>query len=81
MFLPTLVALAHEVAAQVDKVDPLQGTASAQKGAVQRIAEPTYYDFIFPVIAFLLVIVLPTATAIWVMYRTASEKKPEPDET
>ncbi len=76
--LPVLFALAHEVAAQVD---PLQGTPSAQKGAVQRIAEPTYYDYIFPVIAFLLVIVLPTCTALWVVYRTATEKKAEPDET
>lgn len=76
--LPVLVALAHEIAAQVD---PNQGTVTAQKGAVQRIAEPTYYDYVFPAIAFLLVIVLPTATALWVVYRTATEKTPEPDET
>ena len=78
MMLPVLFALAHEVAAQVD---PLQGTAAAQKGAVQRLAEPTYYDFVFPMIAFLLVICLPTATALWVIFRTATEKKAEPDET
>jgi hypothetical protein len=76
--LPVLFALAHEVAAQVD---PLQGTATAQKGAVQRIAEPTYYDYVFPAIAFLLVIVLPTLTALWVVYRTVTEKKAEADET
>lgn len=63
------------------QVDPSQGTATAQKGAVQRLADPTYYDVIFPVLAFLLVIVLPTATALWVIWRTWSEKSAEADET
>jgi hypothetical protein len=63
------------------QVDPLKGTASAQKGAVQRLADPTYYDFVFPLIAFVLVILLPTSTALWVIYKTATENKPEPDET
>lgn len=63
------------------QLDPLQGTASAQKGAIQRLAEPTYYDYVFPLIAFLLVIVLPTSTALWVIFKTSTEKKAEPDET
>ena len=63
------------------QVDPLLGTASAQKGAVQRLADPTYYDYVFPLIAFVLVIILPTAAALWVIFKTATEKKPEPDET
>lgn len=73
-----LVDIATQVALQVD---PSQGTPTAQKGAVQRLAEPTYYDLVFPVIAFLLVIALPTVTALWVIWRTATEKKAEPDET
>lgn len=78
MMLPVLFSLAHDVVAQVD---PNQGTPAAQKGAVQRIAEPTYYDYVFPALAFLLVIILPTATALWVVHRTITEKKAEPDET
>lgn len=73
-----LFELVTQIAMQVD---PLQGTATAQKGAIQRLAEPTYYDYVFPLIAFLLVIILPTTTAIWVMFKTVTEKKPEPDET
>ena len=73
-----LFELVTQIAMQVD---PLQGTATAQKGAIQRLAEPTYYDYVFPLIAFLLVIVLPTSTALWVMFKTVSEKKAEPDET
>lgn len=73
-----LVGLATQVASQVD---PNQGTAGAQRGAVQRLADPTLYDVIFPVLAFLLVILLPTATALWVIWRTVTEKKAEADET
>ena len=73
-----LFELVSQIAMQVD---PLQGTASAQKGAIQRLAEPTYYDYVFPLIAFLLVIVLPTSTALWVIFKTSTEKKAEPDET
>jgi hypothetical protein len=63
------------------QVDPNMGTPQARDGAVQRLAEPTYYDIVFPVIAFLLVIVVPSVTALWVVYRTVTEKKAEPDET
>lgn len=73
-----VLELISRMAAQVD---PLQGTAASQKGAIQRLADPTYYDYVFPLIAFLLVIVLPTATALWVIAKTATEKKAEPDET
>ncbi len=61
-------------------VDPNRGTALAQKGAVQRLAEPTVYDLVFPFIAFLLVIVLPTATALWVIGKTLQDRRKEPDE-
>lgn len=73
-----LVDIATQVALQVD---PSQGTPTAQKGAVQRMADPTYYDLVFPMLAFLLVIALPAATALWVIWRTATEKKAEADET
>ncbi len=64
----------------VSQVDPSQGSALAQKGAVQRLAEPNLYDMIFPLIAFGLVILLPTCTALWVITRTVKDKKNEVDE-
>jgi hypothetical protein len=67
------------LAAQAE-VDPTRGTALAQKGAVQRLADPTVYDLIFPFIAFLLVIVLPTATALWVIVKTVQDRRKEADE-
>lgn len=63
------------------QIDPSTGTAVAQKGAVQRLAEPNLYDMVFPLIAFGLVILLPTCTALWVIVRTIKDKKPEADET
>jgi hypothetical protein len=78
---PVVVDVLVRVAAQLGTpVDPSQGTALAQKGAVQRLAEPTLYDLIFPVIAFLLVIVLPTATALWVITKTLKDRQKEDDE-
>jgi hypothetical protein len=73
----TLVTLATQLALQVD---PNQGTPQAREGAVQRLAEPTYYDMVFPIIAFVLVILLPSLTACWVIFRTVTEKKAESDE-
>jgi hypothetical protein len=72
--LSTLLTLAAQV-------DPNQGTQIAQKGAVQRLAEPTYYDLVFPFIAFALVILLPTSVAAWVIVKTLTEKTKEADET
>lgn len=72
--LSTLLSLAAQL-------DPNQGTEVAQKGAVQRLAEPTYYDLVFPFIAFGLVILLPTSVAVWVIVKTLTEKTKEPDET
>jgi hypothetical protein len=75
---PAVVDVLQQLVAQVD---PNTGTALAQKGAVQRLAEPTIYDLVFPMIAFVLVIVLPTATALWVIVKTLKEKQKEEDET
>lgn len=63
------------------QVDPNLGTKEAQQGAIQRISEPSTFDLVFPGIAFGLVIVLPAAVALWVIFRTATEKTKEADET
>ncbi len=47
---------------------------------MQRLAEPNIYDLVFPGIAFGLVIVLPVATALWVLFRTYKDNTKEPDE-
>ncbi len=57
------------------------GTKEAQQGAVQRMADPQMYDLVFPVIAFILVIMVPATTALWVIFKTATEKTKEADET
>ena len=63
------------------QVDPNLGTREAQQGAIQRMSEPTGYDLVFPFIAFALVIVIPAATAAWVIFRTVTDKTKEADET
>lgn len=73
-----LLDIARTLALQVD---PNLGTKEAQQGAIQRMSEPTAYDVVFPVIAFALVIVVPAAAALWVIFRTATEKTKEADET
>ena len=69
------------VLALASQVDPNLGTKEAQQGAIQRISEPNAYDLVFPVVAFALVIVIPAATALWVIFRTATDKSKEADET
>lgn len=70
-----------EILAQlVAQVDPSQGTALARQGAINRLAEPNLYDMVFPLIAFGLVILLPTCTALWVIVKTLKDNKPEADE-
>jgi hypothetical protein len=64
----------------VAQLPPEHVTSAVQKGAVQRLAEPNLYDMIFPIIAFGLVILLPTCTALWVIVRTLKDKKNEVDE-
>lgn len=66
-----LIELAQMMSTQVD---PNQGTMRAMKGAQQRMLEPSLYDAIFPVIAFSLVIVVPTLVALWVIWKTTTEK-------
>jgi hypothetical protein len=78
MRAPTLL---DSLAPLLAQVDPYQGTAAAQQGAVQRLADPNMYDIIFPVIAFGLVILLPVAVGLWVIVKTIKDDKPEADET
>jgi putative exporter of polyketide antibiotics len=65
----------------VTQVDPNLGTKEAQQGAIQRMADPQAYDLVFPVIAFILVIMVPAVTGLWVIFKTATEKTKEADET
>ena len=61
-------------------MDPNSGTLQAYKGATARIAEPNAYDAIFPFIALALVIVIPSTIALWVIFKTVTDKTKEPDE-
>ena len=55
------------------QVDPNQGTLVAQKGAEARINEPHFYDMIFPIIALVLVIIVPICVALWVSFKTLTD--------
>jgi len=54
--------------------DPGQGVGPIEQ-------ELNAYDLVFPVIAFILVILLPMATGVWVLVRTLKDQQKEPDET
>jgi hypothetical protein len=58
----------------VTQVDPNQGTAKAALGAQQRIADPSYYDLVFPLIALVLVIIVPSIVALWAAWKTITDK-------
>jgi hypothetical protein len=51
------------------------GSAQALVGAVERILNPSAIDVIYPLIAFVLVIVLPVLTACWAIAKVWREKK------
>lgn len=44
-----------------------------QQGAAERILNPHLWDAVFPVIAFVLVIVVPATIAIWAIVKTIRE--------
>lgn len=50
------------------------------QGAYQN-ADPHWFDASFPVFAFLMVIVVPSVIALWVIYKTLREKDCKEDET
>ena len=58
----------------LQQVDPLKGTVQAALGAQQRISEPSYYDMVFPVIALVLVIIVPSIVGLWVAWKTITDK-------
>lgn len=62
------------------QVDPNKGTAKAMLGAQQRISEPNYYDMVFPLIALVLVIIVPSIVALWVAWKTITDKTLEDGE-
>jgi hypothetical protein len=68
----TMLQLLTTLAGQ-GKVDPYQGTAQAMVGAQQRIADPHLYDMVFPLIALLLVIIVPAVVASWVAWKTITD--------
>ncbi len=76
-FLPNVLSALSHLAAQVN----IEGTAQAKQGAIQRLAEPTFYDIVSPFIALVIVILLPSITALWVIYKTVTDKTPEQDES
>jgi hypothetical protein len=51
-----------------------QGTAKASLGAVERLSEPDILDIVSPFFAFTIVIVLPSVIALWVIYKTITQK-------
>jgi cytochrome bd-type quinol oxidase subunit 1 len=65
--------------AQTNNVGEM-GTAAARQGAAQRLAEPNYYDVVFPVIAFVLVIIVPAVVGLWVIQRVVRDPSKEADE-
>jgi len=56
------------------QVDPNKGTLQAMQDAKQRLTEPHLYDMVFPLIALLLVIIIPSCVAAWVAYKTITDK-------
>ena len=56
------------------------GSLQAYQGSIERIADPHLLDAIFPVFAFFAVILVPAALALWVSYRTVTERAKNADE-
>lgn len=50
------------------------GTFEAQYGAMERVLHPHLWDAVFPVIAFVLVIVIPSSIAVWAIVKTLRER-------
>lgn len=69
----------HTLVSQVP-IDPNQGAPAAYAGAQARIAEPHMYDVVFPVIAALLVIVVPILVALWAVWKTITDNSLEDGE-
>ena len=57
-------------------VNPEKGSAKSALGAAERLAEPDFIDIISPFFAFSMVIVMPSLVALWVIYKTLTDKTP-----
>ena len=55
-----------------------QGTAKSSLGAIERLSEPDFIDIISPFFAFSAVIILPSVVALWVVYKTLTDKTAAP---
>ena len=78
MSLLSALMAAQQVVSQLDSD---RGTAAASVGAVKRLQDPTYYDAVFPFVAFFLVIIVPSCVAVWAIYKTLTETTMEEGES
>lgn len=58
-----------------------QGTAKASLGAIERLSEPDFLDIISPFFAFTVVIVMPSIIALWVIFKTLTQKSVAEEDT
>jgi hypothetical protein len=58
-----------------------QGTAKASLGAIERLSEPDFLDIISPFFAFTIVIVMPSIIALWVIFKTLTQKSGAEEDT
>jgi hypothetical protein len=54
---------------------------SAFSGALEQYNSPHWVDLLFPAFAFLMVIIVPSLIAMWVIYKTLREKNSCEDES
>ncbi len=50
------------------------------QGALEQYASPHWADLLYPAFAFLMVIIVPSLIAVWVIYKTLREKNSHDDE-
>lgn len=55
-------------------LDANSGTLAAQSGAMERLLDPSFFDVASPIVAFLLVILLPTCVGLWVIFRALKDR-------
>lgn len=52
----------------------------ADAGALEQYVSPHWVDLLYPSFAFLMVIIVPSLIAVWVIYKTLREKNSHDDE-
>ena len=58
-----------------------QGTAKASLGASERLSETDFLDIISPFFAFTIVIIMPSIIALWVIFKTLTQKPVADEDT